>query len=242
MKRYGVPVGTSTSVLVLKFLTWQIGVLLVSGIAICLNVGNPFSSGIAAVIVVGYIINFVILFAAIMAMYKPIWITHAGDALIRFLAKIRIAKRKERLFEKLHATLADYASAMKTARSLRGRVFWLLFGTLMEFLAYLSVTYFIYLAFGNTGYSFVYIVLLQSIIYVTVSFFPLPGASGASEGGFYLAYNSIFPSAQTYLAMLLWRGFTYYINIIVGALVVLLDSIIQARVKKPDDKNEGMIS
>ncbi len=235
MKRYGVPVGTSTSVLVMKFLLWQIGVLLVSGVAIIFNVGNPFSSGIAAIVVVGYVLNFIVLFAAVMAMYKPIFITRIGDAIIRFLGKARIVKRvdrQERLYEKLHATLADYAHAMKTARALKGRVFILLLGTLVEFFAYLGVTYFIYLAFGNSGQSYMYIVLLQSIIYVTVSFFPLPGASGASEGGFYLAFNSIFPSAQTYVAMLLWRGFTYYINIIVGAGMVLIDSILQARVKK----------
>ncbi len=235
MKRYGVPVGTSTSVLVMKFLLWQIGVLLVSGIAIFLNVGNPFSSGIAAVVVVGYVLNFIVLFAAVMAMYKPIFITRIGDAIISFLGKSRIIKRAdrlERLYDKLHATLADYGHAMKTARALKGRVFVLLFGTLVEFFAYLGVTYFIYLAFGNSGQSFLYIVLLQSIIYVTVSFFPLPGASGASEGGFYLAFNSIFPSAQTYVAMLLWRAFTYYINIIVGATMVLIDSILQARVKR----------
>ncbi len=239
LKRYGVPVGTSTSVLVMKFLLWQIGVLLVSGVAIIFNVGNPFSSGIAAVIVVGYVLNFIVLFAAVMAMYKPIFITRIGDTIVRFLVKIRIVKRPEKLYDKLHATLADYAHAMKTARELRGKIFVLLLGTLVEFFAYLGVTYFIYLAFGNTGQSYMYIVLLQSIIYVTVSFFPLPGASGASEGGFYLAFNSIFPSAQTYVAMLLWRGFTYYINIIVGAGMVLIDSILQARVKKRAGDFEG---
>ena len=238
MKRYGVPVGTATSVLVMKFLLWQIGVLLVSGVAIILNIGNPFSSGIGAVIVVGYVLNFIVLFAAVMAMYKPTLITRIGDAIVWFLVKIRLVKRPEKLCAKLHATLADYAHAMKTARALRGKIFVLLFGTLVEFFAYLGVTYYIYLAFGNTGQSYLYIVLLQSIIYVTVSFFPLPGASGASEGGFYLAFNSIFPIAQTYVAMLLWRGFTYYINIIVGAGMVLIDSILQARVKKREVSSE----
>ncbi len=239
MKRYGVPVGTSTSVLVMKFLLWQIGVLLVSGVAIFFNVGNPFSSSIAVIIVAGYILNFIVLFAAVMAMYKPILINRIGDAIVRFLVRIRIVKRAEKLYDKLHATLADYAQAMKTARELKGKIFVLLLGTLVEFFAYLGVTYFIYLAFGNSGQSYMYIVLLQSIIYVTVSFFPLPGASGASEGGFYLAFNSIFPSAQTYVAMLLWRGFTYYINIIVGAGMVLIDSILQAQRKKRGGEQEA---
>lgn len=229
MKRYGIPIGTATSILVLKFLVWQMTTLLVSGAALIFNVGNPFGSGIFAVILVGYALNLVILLAAILALYRHEWIIRAGEAIIKLLVRVKIVKKQEKWIEKLHSTLTDFAKAMKIARELKRKVLVLLIASLVEFFAYLSVTYFVYLAFGNAGGSFLYISLLQSIVYVTASFFPLPGASGASEGGFYLAFSSIFPGGQTYLAMLLWRGFTYYFNIIVGALVVLADSVWQSR-------------
>ncbi len=64
----------------------------------------------------------------------------------------------------------------------------------IQMFAYFSITFFIYKAFGLSGYNLFEIVALQSFLYLTVSFVPLPGASVASEGGFYLFFAQVFPA------------------------------------------------
>ena len=96
----------------------------------------------------------------------------------------------------------------------------------IQMFAYFAVTFFIYKAFGLTGYNLFEIIALQSFLYLTVSFVPLPGASVASEGGFYLFFANVFPPELKFVTMILWRFFTYYANIIFGALFVLSDSIV----------------
>ena len=53
---------------------------------------------------------------------------------------------------------------------------------------------------------------------------PLPGGSGAQEGGFYLFFQQAFPAGTLVGALLLWRFMTYYLSIIIGFTGVLLDS------------------
>ena len=54
---------------------------------------------------------------------------------------------------------------------------------------------------------------------------PLPGASVASEGGFYLFFAMFFPGEMMFVAMMLWRLFTYYANIVCGAMFVVFDTV-----------------
>jgi uncharacterized protein (TIRG00374 family) len=49
------------------------------------------------------------------------------------------------------------------------------------------------------------------------SFVPVPGASGAAEGGFYLFFKNFFSPSTLAGAVIMWRIMTYYMNIFIGA-------------------------
>lgn len=48
-----------------------------------------------------------------------------------------------------------------------------------------------------------------------------PGASGAQEGIFALYFSGLFPDGIRLMALLLWRFFTYYITLILGAITTV---------------------
>ena len=56
---------------------------------------------------------------------------------------------------------------------------------------------------------------------MSASYTPLPGASGAQEGGFLLYFRGIFKDGTIGLALLIWRFFTYYLFLIVGVFMVV---------------------
>ena len=78
----------------------------------------------------------------------------------------------------------------------------------------------IYCAFGLSGASWGKLLTIAYMLYLGASYNPLPGASGAQEGGFLLFYRGLFPEGQISLAMLLWRFFTYYLQLILGTVVM----------------------
>lgn len=57
--------------------------------------------------------------------------------------------------------------------------------------------------------------------YISAAYTPLPGASGAQEGVFALYFGLLFPDGIRFIALLLWRFFTFYITLILGALLSL---------------------
>jgi uncharacterized membrane protein YbhN (UPF0104 family) len=70
---------------------------------------------------------------------------------------------------------------------------------------------------------------MQSFLSLAVSFFPLPGASGASEGGFYLFFSAYFTKVPVFIPMLIWRFISYYSILIVGALQVVVEEMLKMR-------------
>ena len=66
---------------------------------------------------------------------------------------------------------------------------------------------------------------------------PLPGAAGASEGGFLLFFSPFF-GAATAVAMLIWRFLTYYLMLIVGSLIVVFDEVISLKRSKRLSESE----
>ena len=64
----------------------------------------------------------------------------------------------------------------------------------------------------------------QVLLYIGASCFPMPGASGASEGTFYLAFSPLFGDYLT-TAMLIWRLASYYLTIVLGYIAVVAERI-----------------
>ena len=72
------------------------------------------------------------------------------------------------------------------------------------------VPYFVYRAFFLQGASAVDMVFAQGFVTMVSSMVPLPGASVASEGTFYLFFSIFFSQETIKSAILVWRTITYY--------------------------------
>ena len=79
----------------------------------------------------------------------------------------------------------------------------------------------VYHAFGLTGSSAMSIICTQALVTLAVSNLPLPGAVGASEGGFVAAMALFFGPALVTPAVLLSRGISFYAFLLVSAAITL---------------------
>lgn len=240
MRKYDVPVGASTSMLVLKFMLWQASVTVFGIIGLVFLMGRIMYSvaataGVAIWSIVGFAITLAIVIVSTLVIFKPKWIRSAGNSIINFIVRIRLLKNHDRI-ERAHAswerTIDDYEGAIAFARLNRFGMVRAELATFAAMIAYMSVTYFIYRAFGFNTDSFITIAMLQCIHYVVVAFMPLPGASGASEGGFYLFMGSVFPGQYMFAAMLIWRSITYYFTVFANLIVMIVCNALDTRREK----------
>jgi hypothetical protein len=100
-------------------------------------------------------------------------------------------------------------------------------------LALTGTIIFVYHAFGMSGTPWYQLMALSFMLFISASYTPLPGASGAQEGGFLYYFRNIFTGGTVGLALLIWRFFTYYLFIFVGVINLLFGKI--SKKKEPED-------
>ncbi len=108
--------------------------------------------------------------------------------------------------------------------------------TLLQLSLYHSIPYFVFKAFGLQGYSIFTFISLQAVLYISVASLPLPGAMGASEGSFMIIFKLLFPATLLSSAMLISRGISFYLFVIISAVLIfgfiVYDKIKLAKVSK----------
>lgn len=227
LRRWGVMAADSTPVLVGKFLLWQVveGLLATIAIPFC---WNRLNDGLLAVALLGYVLNAMAAAGGILAVVKPGWVQGICRFFIRMGLKLHILKDEKRWLDMVDAFIVQYRVSIRALFDQRKKAVQAFFLGAGQILSYFLITYFIYLACTGAAFtlgSLMEILLMQSVLTMSVTFIPVPGASGTSEGGFYLFFGQVFPADMMLAAMLLWRTVTYYFNLFGGLAVVVADTV-----------------
>jgi len=245
LKKHGIPVGVSTSVLVLKFLAYQLGVTLLGTLGFFYLGSDVLEGGVTMLIfyIIGYLFYLGSVVLCLLALLKPSWLFEIGEKLIDFLARHRLLRKPETVanaHEGWKKIITDYGQAAKFALGERMGMFYIFLAALGTAVCYMAVTYFLYRGMGYNDYGFVYIVLLQCLLYIAVSFLPIPGGTGASEGGFYMVFAKLFTGASRFPAVLLWRTITYYLTLLLGVLAVMIEGFREKKHPPAPEPEEAM--
>jgi uncharacterized protein (TIRG00374 family) len=227
LKKRGVPTGISSSALTVKFFCWQCAVLLIGGflwIAQPELVKSNMSGGGMAFLIVGFFINaFTVVLIVLLSISRNIvraiviFVVNIGE-------KMRLVKNKALTASRADAALEDFHVSVNLLTKSPGQFFLLLLLSICEALSLMSIIYFVYRGLGLNAHPYSDLLTMQAMLHIAASFTPLPGASGAQEGGFYLFFESFFPKSIIFAAMFVWRFITYYLSIICGFIAVLIDN------------------
>ena len=148
----------------------------------------------------------------------------------------RKLKNLEKKEKSLTETLEKYNGSAKYIRENRRIIFRQFITALIQQVVYYSVPFCVCKAFGIDGISIIKVIALQSIVYATVSGIPSPGAVGVSEGAFVSIFKTIFKAELINGAMLLNRGISFYLIVLICAIVVLYNTF----KGKKEDREENL--
>ena len=223
LKKRDVPIGIGTSALTVKFFCFQFMLLVISTVLWIAHsdfIGQQVGSSIW-ILIAGYVYNAIsVTFVLLMAVSKRL-VRFFIKLFIRVGAKLRLCKDPEASLVKWEDVLGTFhASVMMMRRHPLDFLVQLLTGA-VQLLAQMLSIFFIFHAFGLSGANYGQLTALGVMLYVSAAYTPLPGASGAQEGVFALYFSKVFPDGIRLMALLLWRFFTYYLSLIVGAAVTV---------------------
>ena len=143
---------------------------------------------------------------------------------MRLGTRLRLVKQPEVLDERIRRILDSYHDSMVGVARRPGQLLTQLLVSLAEMLCLTSVTVCVYRAFGQAGTAWYELLAVSIMLFVSASYTPLPGASGAQEGGFLLYYRGLFAGGTISVALLVWRFMTYYAILLIGAGDALISS------------------
>ena len=240
MKKQGVPIGIGTAAITVKFFCFQLMLQVIATVGWLTN--GPFIaqqlSGNMWILVVGYIYNaFCVGLVVMMAVSKRL-VRFVVNLFIKAGTKLRICKDPEASRARWGNILETFhSSVMMVARNPMDLIVQLLLGG-AQLLVQTAIIFFVYLAFHLDGTSCWQIIAMGVLQYISAAYTPLPGASGAQEGVFALYFAGIFPDGIHFMALLLWRFFTYYLSLAVGAVVTLSNGF-RKKAEKPPEEAEN---
>ncbi len=180
---------------------------------------NSIGYELKYILLAGVVINTIILVFILMAFFSRRTIEKILFAIIKFLNFIKV-KNVNQVRAKALDQLEMYHKGALAFKENKLVIIKILLTTILQITAYHSIPFWIYRAFGYDEYGFITVLAIQAVLYITVSAIPLPGSVGVSESGFVLIYRALFPTHVISSAMLLSRGISFYLFLIISGIFI----------------------
>lgn len=223
MKQDGIPVSISSLVMVIVTAAYKGVLLILATVMLVFNCAFVMEhiKNIEIITIFGVLVNIVIICFLFMVVYKQSMAKKLIGNFFIFLGKKGLVKDYEEKTKKFLTSIRKYDNGAQFIKDNKIVVFNVFIITLFQRLAFLSVTFAVYKAFGLNGVNIFEIISLQLLISLAVDNLPLPGGMGANEGIFLLFFKEIFTPKYLTAGLLLTRGINYYFVILSGGLVMI---------------------
>lgn len=236
MHKDKVSVANSTLALLMQLSSFQIVTISIGIISAVLNF-DVIKNGLIYLVVIGILLNSTALALLLISILSK----KLSDGLIKIAIKILKffkVKNIEDKKTKLESELSKYQESAVYIKSHKLVMLKTLLTTLIQVIVYYSIPYWVYLAFGFSGFNIFQIITLQAVLYATVSGIPSPGAVGVSEGGFIGIFKNVFPQTMISSAMLLNRGISFYLLVLISGVVVIVTALRTKKTEKIENSIE----
>jgi len=183
---------------------------------------------------IGVLANSLITVFIIIAMFSK----SLSHKILNFVHKIISKFNEEKadlIKEKMEVQLKEYHDTAKFILSNKKILVKTFITNITQLVGYHSTAFFIFLALGVHSLSYIKIASLQSFLYLSVSILPLPGTVGVNETGFSLLYKNMIPQNIVDSSMLLTRGISFYLFVIITGIILLVIALKKNKKTKSSD-------
>lgn len=189
---------------------------------ICAIIGNEFLSGpVAFLYAIGLLINLAALIILLLCVFFTGGLRRFTRRFFGMLWHLGF-KKADKWREDVDAGLDKYAEGSRYIREHKGEFRKAILKATLQMTLFYLVPFTVYLAFGLSEYSILAFFSMQAILFMATSGLPIPGAIGASESVFLGLYGAAFGEELLGSAMVLSRGISFYLFVVVSMFFVFV--------------------
>ncbi len=220
MSKMGVDVGFSSSMLLQKFVVFQVVATLYAAVLFAFRSKFVLAqiNGMFTVwfVLIGFIWQVLVVAAVVLAGIKPTALKRLLRLFSPAIRKFRGEKKTAELLRKIDSKINVFRKSNRSFMKNPGLIALYLAEAAVQITLIYSVPYFVYRSLIPDGDGS-WVTMLCSVAFVTVvsSMIPIPGASGVSELAFSVFFGVFFTPATLKSAILIWRTITYYFTVVV---------------------------
>ena len=216
-----IPLGKSTNIVLQNFIVYQTALIIISLIAVIYNVIFdlfPANSLIKQLVIIGFIINFLVwLFIIFVSLSKKF-----NQVILKITLFILKKFNKPALKEKITRYLSNLHKNATTIIKHKKSSLLSLFANILSLICLYSIPYLVLTGMGITNLNIIETIVATSYIMIMGSFVPIPGGTGGLEYGYMYFFNYLIGGSILTSSMLVWRFVSYYLAMIIGAIVLAL--------------------
>lgn len=225
-KKQKVDVGDAVSILWMDFIIYQATMVISVFLLLLFNLStfHDHHRELFSLVIIGFIVNSIIIvgFWAITRFSKVYtWISTKG---IEIGHKLKLIKDKEKTLDKLNKAIERFESETVKFKKHKKLIIEVILINIVRVTIYYAFPFLCALALRIP----ISIDMLAEVMTLTAcvsminTFIPIPGASGGTEVTFVLMFATIMGQANATSMMLVWRFFSYYFIMIIGAIAFIL--------------------
>lgn len=227
LNKKGIRLGAATNLVVEQSTLYQIALVLFGLIAIVLNYFFDFFPSdtiLKKLVLIGFLVNLAVIMVLCYISFGKKSNKYLILKFVRFLHKIKIIRNLDKTTAKVEQTIDNF---YVSAQALNSNKEALLKGIIYNFIA-LAFLYIVPLivaySFGDYHHLSVLTTLVASAYVMLIgAFVPIPGGSGGIEYAYAAFYGFYLTGSLLMASLLIWRFITYYLSILVGGLVIIID-------------------
>lgn len=228
LKKKNLKLSTATNLVVEQFTLYQIALVLLGLIAILFNYFNPLfpaNNLLKKLVTLGFLVNTgviaVLLYISLGKKSKKNFLFRVID----FLHKIKIVKNKEEQIKKMDEMVDNFhESATELNKDREALVKGVIYNFISLLCLYIIPIVIVYSISAPSSLNPLNTIISSAYVMLIGAFVPIPGGSGGLEYAFADFFgNFIKPHATLMAVLLLWRFVTYYLGIIIGVIIMLVD-------------------
>lgn len=234
LSRFGIPVGKSAFALLAKFVIYQIVLTLFALLVLILRF-EYFSrsyGSLALIALPAFTLHVLIVLALVGMMVSPKISLALATPFVNLYGKFKKSVDVDEIKQKVEKEIHSFAADAKTIRKHRWGIAGISLVTLVQLLCYYIIPACIILALKIPITDLITVVAAAAFVIMIQTAMPLPGGSGAAEGGFAAFFSLMFPnSTSVVIALLLWRVITLILPVIFGIPFMFLVEKLIAKFK-----------
>lgn len=213
----------ATMALLIQLCGFQISTLSIGLICAILN-PSLLKDGLIWFFILGFSINGAALTIMLICVFSKKLTEKLSNLLIKILKKFNV-EDIEMKREKLKKGIEQYNESSKFIKTHKIEFVKAIIRVFIQIVLYYSIPLCVYKAFGLSSNTLFEVFTMQAVLYTMVSGLPLPGSIGVSETLFLKIFGIAFGEKLLSGAMLLSRGISFYLYVIVSLVVVIINSI-----------------